>query len=195
MNPEERAQHRIHLKSPFLRDTRFYEQLTPQEWVRRIEKMHGLEAFQSIPLGAGEITDKEIMKVHNIVTALAFGHKHVPFIVLLQADATRSHIESVSMMYDSYFGHEKNELIARPEFYQLSGEPQENVKQLRGALRGILGRQAAIATPTGLSFVHADNDRNCLPGVVALAGTDWASLAVGRLVQGSYQPLLMTQKR
>lgn len=129
-----------------------------------------------------------------MMTALAFGKQHVPFILYLQANQDRTCLAHVDLINDAYFGHQKDELIARPDFYQLAANPQNNFMQLRGVLRQVLGRQSIVQTYDGLSIVHADNEVNCMPGGVAIAGTDWGSLAVGRLVQGYYKPLLTTKK-
>lgn len=164
------------------RNSSIYEALTPDQWVERFKRKNVLEAFAHIPFGAGEMSPDDVNKVHDVLVALAFGKHSVPFVVTLEANENRNGWQSVHLIEDAFFGEDKHECIARPDHQYLSGVPGENVLNFRNRIMQFMKREhQSISSSGGIRISHTLPVSSTIPGLIAIGGTNDASLALGGL--------------
>lgn len=176
------------------RNSSLYEALTPDQWVERFKRKNVLEAFTHIPFGSGEMSPDDVNKVHDVLVALAFGKHAVPFIVTLEANEKRNGWQSAHLVEDAFFGEDSHECIARPDHQFLSGVPGENVLNFRNKVMQFIQREyQSISSSGGILISHIAQSSSTIPGIIAIGGTNDASLAMGGLKyanQAHYRQIL-----
>jgi hypothetical protein len=155
-----------------------------------------LEGALHMPLTHGTMSEKDMLKMYNLITLIAYGKRNVPYIAYFQANDERTELVDVGLIHDVYLHPEQQtELIRNATFLQMDNSPSNYVALVRELTKNTLMRDVSRIIPgVGLAVVHRDEYNDCVPGVFAIAGAhNGVGLVMGNLVQSNHQPLITAQ--